>query len=79
MQWLTSGNARGRDSFTSILNKVEAELSATKGGFFLGDEVAVVDMMFTPFLERMVASMLYFKGAPNACSSWGEDGLSCFE
>lgn len=62
MQWLTSGNARGRDSFTSVLNKVEAELSATKGGFFLGDEVSVVDMMFTPFLERMAASMLYFKG-----------------
>ncbi|KAL9181493.1 hypothetical protein ACHAXT_010298 [Thalassiosira profunda] len=65
MSWLTSGdspNGRLRGNFVSVLNDVEAELSATKGGFFLGNKVSIVDMMFLPFLERMAASMLYFKG-----------------
>ncbi|KAL7523761.1 hypothetical protein ACHAXR_001594, partial [Thalassiosira sp. AJA248-18] len=65
MYWLTSrdGSDRGlRESFISVLNEVEAELSATKGGFFLGTNVSLVDMMFAPFLERMCASMLFFKG-----------------
>lgn len=65
MYWLTSGDTpdgRLRNSFISVLKDVEAELSATKGGFFLGDKVSLVDMMFAPFLERMCASMLFFKG-----------------
>ncbi|KAL7553342.1 hypothetical protein ACHAWF_016626, partial [Thalassiosira exigua] len=65
MYWLTSGdgpNGRLRDNFVSVLNEVEMELSATKGGFFLGEKVSIVDMMFVPFLERMCASMLFFKG-----------------
>lgn len=65
MSWLTSGdspNGRLRDNFISVLNQVESELSATKGGFFLGQKASVVDFMFAPFLERMCASMLYFKG-----------------
>eukprot|EP00584_Thalassiosira_punctigera_P003368 CAMPEP_0172526984 /NCGR_PEP_ID=MMETSP1067-20121228/1799_1 /TAXON_ID=265564 ORGANISM="Thalassiosira punctigera, Strain Tpunct2005C2" /NCGR_SAMPLE_ID=MMETSP1067 /ASSEMBLY_ACC=CAM_ASM_000444 /LENGTH=573 /DNA_ID=CAMNT_0013310635 /DNA_START=103 /DNA_END=1827 /DNA_ORIENTATION=- len=65
MYWLTSGDSRdGRlqESFVSVLNDVEAELSATKGGFFLGKKASIVDMMFAPFLERMCASMLFFKG-----------------
>jgi len=65
MSWLTSRdspNGRLRDNFVSVLNMVEAELSSTKGGFFLGENVSLVDFMFMPFLERMCASMLYFKG-----------------
>ena len=64
MYWLTSGDSGGRlrNDFVSVLNKVEAELAATKGGFFLNDKVSIVDMMFCPFLERIAASMLYFKG-----------------
>eukprot|EP00571_Detonula_confervacea_P012704 CAMPEP_0172298612 /NCGR_PEP_ID=MMETSP1058-20130122/1186_1 /TAXON_ID=83371 /ORGANISM="Detonula confervacea, Strain CCMP 353" /LENGTH=535 /DNA_ID=CAMNT_0013007893 /DNA_START=14 /DNA_END=1618 /DNA_ORIENTATION=+ len=64
MYWLTSGDSGGRlrDGFVSVLNDVEAELSATKGGFFLGEKVSLVDMMFAPFLERMCASMLFYKG-----------------
>jgi glutathione S-transferase len=65
MSWLTSGDSpdgRLRHNFISVLNEVESELSATKGGFFLGDRASVVDFMFAPFLERMSASMLYFKG-----------------
>ncbi len=65
MGWLTSRdgpNGRLRDNFTSVLNQVEAELTMTNGGFFLGQNVSLVDFMFMPFLERMCASMLYFKG-----------------
>lgn len=65
MGWLTSAdrpNRRLRDNFVSVLNEVEAELSSTTGGFFLGESVSLVDFMFMPFLERMCASMLYFKG-----------------
>ena len=65
MYWLTSGDSpdgRLRDNFIGVLEDVEAELSATTGGFFLGDQVSLVDMMFAPFLERMCASLLFFKG-----------------
>ena len=65
MGWLTSRdgpNGRLRDNFISVLNQVEAELTLTNGRFFLGQSVSLVDLMFMPFLERMCASMLYFKG-----------------
>lgn len=62
MSWLTSGGERLRKKFISALNEVETELSATEGGFFLGETVSLVDMMFAPFLERICASLLYFKG-----------------
>ena len=64
MYWLTSRDSGGRlcDSFVSVLEGVEAELAATPGGFFLGSEVSLVDMMFVPFLERMCASLLFYKG-----------------
>jgi glutathione S-transferase len=29
--------------------------------FFLGDKVSIVDCMFAPFLERMAASIPYYK------------------
>lgn len=61
MAWLTGGYQR--DGFLAVLGKVEAELRASTGGdFFMGDEVTLVDFMFAPFLERMAASLLYYKG-----------------
>jgi len=65
MYWLTSRDSpRGelRSNFISVLSEVESELLNANGPFFLGDEISLVDMMFVPFLERIVASMLYFKG-----------------
>lgn len=65
MSWLTQGdtsNGRLRGYFISTLNDVETELSAIEGEFFLGEKASIVDFMFAPFLERMCASMLYFKG-----------------
>ncbi|KAL7483602.1 hypothetical protein ACHAW6_009247 [Cyclotella cf. meneghiniana] len=65
MYWLTSYDANGtmRKDFISTLMEVERALQSVQGrGFFMGDKVSVVDCMFAPFLERMAASMLYFKG-----------------
>jgi len=61
MNWLT-GSARGKGSFINVLNEVENELKASDGDFFLGETVTLVDCMFAPFLERMAASMIFFKG-----------------
>ena len=35
---------------------------AAEGRFFLGSDVSLVDCMFAPFLERMAASVPYYKG-----------------
>jgi len=61
MNWLT-GSARSKGSFINVLNEVENELNASDGDFFLGETVTLVDCMFAPFLERMAASMIFFKG-----------------
>jgi len=42
-------------------NQVEAELEEGGGPYFLGAELSLVDCMFAPFLERMAASLPYYK------------------
>ena len=59
-------------NFESLMDRVDAELAqavdmqlAAGGmgaGFFLGDRMTLVDCMFAPFLERMAASVPYYKG-----------------
>ena len=62
MYWLTGSNM-SKESFIKVLREVETELSNSVGGdFFLGEDVSIVDFMFAPFLERMAASMIFFKG-----------------
>ncbi|GMI56827.1 hypothetical protein TeGR_g6897 [Tetraparma gracilis] len=61
MGYLTSG--RGRAGFLAVLGKVEAALAAAAApGYFLGGRMTLVDVKFMPFLERIDASMCYFKG-----------------
>jgi glutathione S-transferase len=61
MYWL-KGNARNnRESFRLSLQQVEQALSEM-GPFFCGAKVSTVDFMYASFLERMAASLLYFKG-----------------
>merc|ERR1712194_730540 len=58
---LTGGYRKA--NFIEVLKSVDSELQSSTGGdFFLGKEVSLVDFMFAPFMERMAASMLYFKG-----------------
>ena len=66
MGWLTrgSGDAQNRAAFEEALDVVEAELAATAsaGPYFAGAELTLVDITFVPFLERMAASLAYYKG-----------------
>lgn len=61
MYWLT-GSSRSKESFINVLKQVESELEAADGDFFLGENMSLVDCMFAPFLERMAASLIFFKG-----------------
>ena len=60
--------AGGPDAFLRVmhcaLDVVEAELAATAsaGPYFAGAELTLVDITFVPFLERMAASLAYYKG-----------------
>jgi len=64
MQWLTSswGHERAKQEFCRALDAVEQHLSSSQGPYFMGSDISLVDLNFTPFLERMVASLLYYKG-----------------
>ena len=46
------------------MDTVERELGAAPSGgpFFLGPQLSLVDLTFAPFLERIAASILYYKG-----------------
>jgi glutathione S-transferase len=45
-----------------LLNAVDRELSLTPGPFFLGGDLSLIDIIYLPFLERMAASLPYYKG-----------------
>ena len=53
--------ARSRDQFTGVVAKVEAALASTPGAYFL-EEFGTADLIFTPYVERMNASLYYYKG-----------------
>ena len=44
------------------MDLVDKELGAAGGPFFLGRDLSLVDIVFVPFLERVVASIVYYKG-----------------
>ena len=50
-----------RSRFINMATKVEAALAATPSPYFL-DEFGTVDVIFTPYVERMNASLYYYKG-----------------
>ena len=64
MGWLTSGWADGanRVGFEEVLDLVNDELLQTTGPYFMGETFTIVDITYTPFLERMAASLAYYKG-----------------
>jgi glutathione S-transferase len=65
--WLCrpSGSAREeqrtRDRFIEVVAMVEEVLGQTPGPYFL-EEFGTVDVIFTPYVERMNASLYYYKG-----------------
>lgn len=63
--WYLTGKRRPveyRERFETILDEVNETLGNTKGVYFLESGFSMVDIKFIPFVERQVASLLYFKG-----------------
>jgi glutathione S-transferase len=52
---------RSRSQFIEVVDKVEHALASTPGPYFL-EEFGTVDVIFTPYVERMNASLYYYKG-----------------
>ena len=50
-----------REQFISVVAQVEKALGSTPGPYFL-DEFGTADVIFTPYVERMNASLYYYKG-----------------
>jgi glutathione S-transferase len=52
---------KNRQQFIEVVAMVEEALSATPGAYFL-EEFSTADVIFTPYVERMNASLYYYKG-----------------
>lgn len=50
-----------REKFIGVVAKVESALGCTPSPYFLSG-FGIVDVIFTPYLERMNASLYYYKG-----------------
>ena len=50
-----------REQFIEVMAKVEKVLGSTSGAYFL-EEFGTADVIFTPYVERMNASLYYYKG-----------------
>jgi len=60
---LTSGQEeRAAQAFQAMAGRLEEALDATAGPFLMGDSPGTVDLVFVPYLERMNASLAYYKG-----------------
>lgn len=53
---------RARDRFVQLARTLEAQLQQRAGAFLLGEEMGTADLVFVPYLERMNASLAYYKG-----------------
>jgi glutathione S-transferase len=66
-QWLctpqpgAAQEQRHRQQFVRVVDQVEEALAQTPGSYFL-DQFSTVDVIFTPYVERMNASLFYYKG-----------------
>jgi glutathione S-transferase len=66
-QWLCyphspRSDAEARDSFRQVAQAMEQALTARGGPFLLGTELGTADLVFVPYVERMNASLAYYKG-----------------
>lgn len=67
-QWLctpglsASDEQRCRQQFQRLAAAMEDALVSTPGSFLLGEEPVTADLVFVPYLERMGASLAYYKG-----------------
>jgi glutathione S-transferase len=67
-QWLctpglsASDEQHCRQQFQRLAAAMEDALVSTPGSFLLGEEPVTADLVFVPYLERMGASLAYYKG-----------------
>ncbi len=63
LQWLCNswGNDGNRAAFENTMDTINKELGTTEGPYFLSS-FSLIDIIFAPFLERIVASIPYYKG-----------------
>jgi len=52
---------RHREQFIKVVDQVELALASTPSPYFL-EEFGTADVIFTPYVERMNASLYYYKG-----------------
>jgi glutathione S-transferase len=57
-----ASDARARDRFRQLAGALERELERRPGAFLLGDQPGTADLVFVPYVERMNASLAYYKG-----------------
>jgi glutathione S-transferase len=66
-QWLCYPSRSSKEEksnqrqFQKVAQGVDSILESTKGSFFL-DTFSTVDIVFAPYIERMAASLFYYKG-----------------
>jgi glutathione S-transferase len=60
---------RNREQFSSAVAIIEAELGKTPGAYFL-EQFGTADVIFTPYVERMNASLYYYKGYSLGSTRW---------
>jgi glutathione S-transferase len=67
-----------RQQFVEVMSKVEEVLGSTASPYFLSD-FSTADVIFTPYVERMNASLYYYKGyslrEENSCMSKWFDAM----
>ena len=56
------GHEANKQEFIATMDLVNHEMQAAGGPFFLGKDISLVDVVFSPFLERIAASIYYYKG-----------------
>ncbi len=66
-QWLCyphspRSDAAAADQFRRVAEAMEQALMAQGGPFLLGRELSTADVVFVPYVERMNASLAYYKG-----------------
>jgi glutathione S-transferase len=66
-QWLCMphsgrGDAQARQQFRQWATAMEQALAAAGGPFLLGEDLGTADLVFVPYVERMNASLAYYKG-----------------
>jgi glutathione S-transferase len=66
-QWLCAphspaGEAEAQQQFQGWAHTLEQALGVQDGPFLLGEELGTADLVFVPYVERMNASLAYYKG-----------------